>query len=248
MFLPAVLFCLSLTSIAQRAVYITIDGNTIPVDHLLMNDSVAGGKVYYSASFVLPVTDDPAFQFIYQALQKGNVNVSVFYTRSAGTTTERQYRSIALQQMQLSKLEAAGRTACKLEVKMRSGQVVEKANATVAYKGNKGRQVLVSNYTVSLDNLPAGLIAGIGNVEFKNNALLSFEVSARNINEWNQWFSSPGKKINGSIFLLAPNMRDKLIQIRLTNAELVSVTQNITVNDERLERFVAVVKVANVSM
>jgi hypothetical protein len=247
-FLLLLLFNLSIASIAQRAVYITIDGNTVPVDNLLMSDSVAAGRAYYSASFILSVTDDPSFYYIQQALQKGNANVSVFYTRSAGTTTERQYRSVALVQIKLPKLDAANRAVCKMEVKIRSGQLSEKTTAAIVYKGSKAKAILSSSYSVSMDNLPTTRVASITGLELKNNALISFEISARDIDAWSQWLNSPGKKLNGSIFLLAPDFIDKIKQIKLDNAELVSVTRNIIANDDRIERFIAVVKVADISM
>ena len=245
-FILGFLFCVGIATIAQKAAFVSIDGNIMPIDNLLMQDSVVGGKINYISSFTMPVNTDAAGQFILNALQKGSVNVSIFYTRSVGTTTERQYNAVNTVQLQFMPLDAASKNPLKIEVKFRSLQVSEKADVKLVYKNSGARLLLNSFFSVSLDNLPTTRISGISGLELKNNVLVSFEISVTDIEAWSKHFNTQGKKINGTIALLAPNLRDKLKQIKLSGIELVSLTQSINLIADKVERFTVVAKVAAV--
>ena len=248
-FLLALLFCLGNIVVAQTAAYISIDGNTVPINNLLMTDSVVGGRPLYTASFVMPVNIDPAILYIQNTLHKGANNVSIIYSRAIGATIERQYRAVTVLQMLVPKLDATSRNSVKMEVKIRSTQVGEAANEKFLYKNDfRSTAVLISNFSASIGNLPTNYIASINGLELKSNCLLTFEISVRDIEAWKQWFNSPGKKMNGSVVLLSPNMRHSLKQFSLTSVEPVSMTHNIVTNGNNLERFLVVLKVASISL
>ncbi|RYY66414.1 MAG: hypothetical protein EOO13_15815 [Chitinophagaceae bacterium] len=241
------LFCMTHSAFAQRSAFISIDGFVVPVDQLVMHDSIIAGRVSYSAAFVISASGDPAFQSLLTALQRGNATVSVFWTRTGNVFTERQYKSVNVLQLQFSKFDAASRSLLKAEVKLRSPQVSETANAKLEYKNPRNPAFMSSNFSVTLDGLPTDRLVTVSGLELKNNSLCSFEISARDIDAWYNWLNSPLKKLNGGIVLLAPNLRDRLATFKLANVELVSLTQNITTNDSNLERFTVVVRLGTIS-
>ena len=246
LWLLLILCCQGMISIAQRATYIGINGNILPIEHLIIQDSLSAGRIEHTAAFSLPLQDHASLQYILTALQRSSATVSIFYTGANSVTTERQYRSPATVQFQLSRLDATGRSNLKAEIRIRSSAVEEKINTTFIYKNPGNRPILASNFALVIEKMPTTYVQSITGLELKNNGLLSFEVSVREIESWKQWFAN-AKKLNGSIFLLAPNMRDKLKEIKLVDLELICITQSILTNDDRTERFKAVVKVGAVS-
>ena len=242
------LFVYTLTGFAQRAAYLQADGQNVAVNNLLMHDSLGGGKIHYSVSFAIPVNNDPAFVAVLNSLQKMTGNFSVFFTRNGAVFTERQYRGATVTQVQLSKLDASAKTPARLEVKFSTTQVTEQANASFNQPLKKFTPAISNSFSIALGNLPASRIAVMGPIDFKPNALVSLEIAGVDMDAWRKQFSSVGKKLNGNLLMLAPNLADKLQQFTLNNVELVSITQSVDANSERIERFMVQVRIESVSL
>lgn len=246
-YLLGLLLSCALVTIGQRTSYLSINGETMPVDNLILQDSVTTGGITYTASVSMNLNEDPATPHLLNALQKGNVNISIIYVRVNGTF-ERQYRNAFVVQLELSKLDAFSRNGAKMELKIRSAQMTESANTNFVYKNKPARVLMASNFMVTFENLPSSAVTSVTGLELKNNSLISLEIAGRDLNAWKEWFNATGKKRSGSISLLSANMKDKIMQFNLSNTELIAITQNINSNDNTLERLKAVLKVAAISM
>ena len=234
-------------SIGQRTSYLSINGQTMPVDNLILQDSLTTGGIAYTASVSMNLNEDPATPYILNALQKGNVNISIFYV-SVNGNFERQYRNAFVVQLELAKLDAFSRNGAKLELKFRSAQMTETTTTNFVYKNKPTRVLMASNFVLALENLPSNAATSVTGLELKNNSMISLEIGGRDLNAWKEWFNATGKKRSGSIALMSANMKDKIMQFNLSNAELIAITQNINSNDNTVERLKAVLKVATISM
>ena len=247
--LAAILFCSHSLLMAQRTAAVAIDGSTVNIDNLVMQDSAAGNRLFYSASFTFNITDGVDLQKILNSLQVAHiknttVGLSIIYSGGINpSATERKYSAATVMQMTASKLEAAGRSAFKMEVKIRSAQLTEIANVNIK-SSPAARTLLAYNFRIEIPGIATDRIAVVSGLELRTNPLISFEISMADIASWQQWIGSPGKKINGSIFMLAPNMRDRIKVFQLVSMELVSITQTINPNEERAQRFTALVRPA----
>ena len=243
-------FCGLGAAMGQKAAYITVEGSSVAIDNLVMQDSIAGNRQLYSASFTINISDATEVQKVLNALQVNYfktvpTNISIIHSRGAVNPAlfDRLYRSANVLLMSLDKLEGGSRNVLKLAVKIRAGQLTETTGVTVK-QPTLARAVQASNYLIEIPNLPTQRIATVSGLELKNNPIITLEISVADIAAWQQWLSSPGKKTNGAIFLMAPNMRDKIRVLHLVNAELVSITQNIVMNDDRIQRFTVLLKPA----
>lgn len=239
----------NILSFAQRQTYISINGNSSTIENLLMQDSLAAGRTYYTATFTFSLNNDPALLNILNALKKGGATVSFLYTRSSTGITERQYLAATVLLADFSKLNAvASRETLKMEVSIRTSQVIEKVNTGFKYKPTQAKVILAPNFLIKFDNLPTNRVVTVTDLQLKNNSLLRLEIAAADLDSWAKWMRSPGKRINGSIALLAPNMTDQLMLVKLSNIEIVGLTQNIIVADERLERFTVLLRVGDIAI
>ncbi len=208
-----------------------------------MQDSIANGRTFYTASFTINFSNEASLIYIMSALQK-NTGVLSFTYSKGGSFSERQYQGYSLVQADFSSLNASSRQeALKLAVVVRSMQVTDKANVKFSEKSAAARMIASSNFAASFDNLPSNRIVSISGLQAKNNYVLRLEISAVDLEGWAKWMSSPGKRINGSIALLAPNMSETILQIKLSSVEIISLTQNIHLSDERLDRFTVLLRV-----
>lgn len=239
-------FCIN--SFAQRQAFITIDGQSKRIENLAMQDSAANGRTFYTASFTINLSNDASLLYIMSALQQNTGALSFAYSKG-GSFSERQYQGYNLLQADFSSLNAASRQeALKLAVVVRSMQVTDKSNVKFSDKNTAARTVASSNFSASFDNLPSNRIVYISGLQAKNNHTLRLEISAADLEGWAKWTNSPAKRINGSIALLAPNLSETIMQIKLSSVEIISLTQNINLNDERLERFTVILRVGGISI
>ncbi|MBC7937367.1 MAG: hypothetical protein H7Y86_18640 [Rhizobacter sp.] len=67
--LAAMLVSCGSAAVDQRSAFIAIVGNTVGIDNLLLQDSLAGSKYIYTASFDMSISDGVSLQQILNSLQ-----------------------------------------------------------------------------------------------------------------------------------------------------------------------------------
>ncbi|MFT3981000.1 MAG: hypothetical protein QM687_11055 [Ferruginibacter sp.] len=236
---------------AQRINLLSIGDNTVIIDSVYMQDSVAGGRLISTVSFSINLNESEPLSAVLNVLQASllkNAPVDMMIVSgNAISSFKKIYTAATTLEFSFPRLDGSARSVARVAVKIRSASARSEENGGPAsFKGGSSRAVLSSNYSVSLNGLPANRVAGINFAQLRGTHWVQVDISAADIEQWNNWLSSGGKRMDGSVFLLAPDMRTRVKEIKLLGAEIVSLSRSAVNNDERVQRFTVLLKVNNI--
>ena len=233
-------------SFAQNSRSLSIDQFNVPVDNLMLLDSVAGGRMIYTAVMDIAMRDNESGSviktFYAGLLNNKQLNLSIKTTDASGKVfEERVYVNAIVQEILLPVMDAADKNMMKIQVKIRANSLSLKNDGLSSVKmASPGRAaVMTANYRLTLGGLPAKRIAKIGSIRIVNNQLSTFslEVSETDAGPWQNWLlSQASKKEQGMIEWLAPNMQDVIFRIDLYEVDIISAGGNYVNNSQAIQR------------
>ncbi|RYD82352.1 MAG: hypothetical protein EOP53_03970 [Sphingobacteriales bacterium] len=230
-----------------------IGNSTLPIDSLYMQDSLVNGRLASTAAFSINLAEGeiqpPVLNILQASLFKNApVDISIWYG-SHQNSIQRNYTAAVIVEFVLPELNASdGRATATVMVRLKSNSVKSNENAgpLVFTPKERPRPLLKSNFTASFGDLPA---ARFSNIRFSKNAAgnwVTVETSIADIEAWSNWLTNGSKKMDASVYLLAPDMRTRVKQVKLLGAEAVSIKRSFIKTEERIQRFTLLFKVANI--
>jgi hypothetical protein len=231
----SVFFTLAITvnTLAQSR-FLALESTTIVVDNVWVHDSVGGGnKPVFSGAFDISLRDAAETITVLSRFQSSladgkqtsfslgaaNINMDV--------TEERNYNGVSILEMVLSPLDGADKSIAKIRVKFRSNNLsVNYATKKMSLPfGTKSMAVSSFNYKITIGNMETRRVSNISSLALGNNGrqFFTLELSAQDSREWHDaLLKNGGKTETGLLELLAPNMKDVLVRITISDAEIVS--------------------------
>lgn len=232
---------------AQSGSYITINDATVITDSVFVNDSVApGNRMLYTAGFDIVLNSGEhtksVVNDVQSALQKG---VIPFITISIvdninGKISERVYKNAAVIDMQFCGLDAQSKVSARIKVRIRSSVMNENEESSkkINVESKGAKPLLASNYKIEYGGLPTQRTVKVSSMQIGNQSqMIYLEMSVADVKTWYQRLTGGSKKEKAVITLLSVNMTDKVMEIKLDDAEVVSFSRSIN-NDNRIARFI----------
>ncbi|MET0465944.1 MAG: hypothetical protein ABW007_22475 [Chitinophagaceae bacterium] len=232
-------FFLLLTScsgqlMAQNSKYLSIDQLTIPLDAATIIDSSNNGRLACFATLEIGIRSGEsiaALKALFAATAENRpLSVSIKTMDVNGRAVEeRFYQSAGVQEILLPAMDATDKNLVKVQVKIRATSVSVKENAgTVNQAGlTRGTAVNNANFRVTLGSLPTKRISKIGAIRITAGQPSSFsiELAETDAKDWQNWLTgNTSKRESGSIEWLAPNFKDVVLQIGLSDIEITSTS------------------------
>lgn len=221
---------------AQTTTQLQLEKNTIQVDNLSFTDALGpDNQIQHTASFDFLLTDDAATQNILRLLQlytKEKASRQLFFVTvnyAGESTQERLYDNAVVEEILFPALDVTSKNAFKATVRIRAGAVKLGKGGTKPGLLKRNKSLFCSNFSLSLGNLPTARVTKISGLSIKPDAgqYLNFTIEVMAIDgaAWNQWFLTGAaglKTEQGSISLLAFNLKDVLYSFSLSNVEIIS--------------------------
>lgn len=222
---------------AQTTTQLQLEKNIIHVDNFSFADVLGPeNQLQHTASFDFVVANDEATQNILRLLQlytKERVSrqLSLATINYKGEIQQqRYYDNSVVEEINFSPLEVNSKILFKATVRIRAGAVKLQTGGVISpLVKNKPGMVYASNFSLTIGNLPTTRVTKISGLSIKpdDGQYTNFTIEVMSIDgsAWNQWFltgAAGAKTEQGTIRLLAYNLKDVLLNISLINVEIVS--------------------------
>jgi hypothetical protein len=218
-------------SIAQNR-FLTIESNTITIDNVWIHDSIAAGKPQFTATMDITLRDGPDTKTILTRLQSMitdgkpaaiqltsvNMNMDVI--------EERTYNGVTILEMSFTNLNATEKSAAGIRLRFRSSNMsTSYALKKLAIPISKSLPALAANFRISIPSKDTRRVAAINNISVGNNGkqFFTLDISAADSKLWHDALTKEtGKTEQATIEWLAPNLKDVLFTVVVSDAEIVS--------------------------
>lgn len=215
--------------------YLTIGEVSIPIDNVIMLDSVGEDKqLSYKASFDVQIKSGNQVAILVQlqslltSKTPSELALSTLNFKMA-PLEERTYTESTIEEIIFPELKADGRESLSVRVKIKAKSVNINQHIFKKPSGNSVRPStgLVSNFRMDIDKLPGNRITSIGNIILRSGndkePFFYIEMSEVDAKLWREWLVTGNDiKKQGVIELLTPNLKDVIMRLKLTDVQIVS--------------------------
>lgn len=216
---------------------VTLNNTSSPVLQLFVLDSITPAQTaLHLASFEMEIGSDEGRQILNALLTSGVPEELVIKTQNS----ERTYRSVTLKEIQFPELNARAADAVRVKISLQSPQVtIRNASGGPGFASNRTYKASATrnNFRLAMGGLPAARVSRISafNWATAQNEPVWFSIDIGNEQDllaWRDWFYAALNKGNaenrrkeeGTISLLDRNLANNLLQLQLSQVEIVSLS------------------------
>ena len=224
-------------------VFLNYDNTSVAVAAIKQTDTVINGRISYTAAVTINVTElaGKLLMQLRQVAEKGlptqiSITTTDFNYKAEDVTS---YQDAAISGINFSTLDGASKDVLTATISFAARNIkISPAGGKPELPAiDKPKFCLASNFRFTLANLPSSRVVSVERLSLTPGATLRVTLSPADEAAWKEaLYSGKGNKLEGSIELLAPDMRRVIFKIELKEVDIVSFTKETVTTSEQISR------------
>ncbi|RYY54603.1 MAG: hypothetical protein EOO09_13750 [Chitinophagaceae bacterium] len=223
-----------------KTLYLTYGNMTVPTKSARLLDTLINGRLSYTGTMDLVISDESIG--IISSMQQANGRASFTLTSADFDFRAKEvlnYSDVSFREISISSLDGASKDAARFTVAFSAPNLKQgTGGGTLVQASGKSKTVLASNFRFTINGLPSNRVSAIEKINFTGNTAFRITVAAADEETWREFFlSGKGTRLQGSIELLAPNMKDVVFRADFNDASFQSWEREYDSSSEKIQRF-----------